>query len=451
MGKLFGTDGIRGVANRPPMVPETALNIGRAVALSFSGTGGERPKIVVGRDTRLSGDMLESALVAGICSAGAEALLAGVIPTPGVAFLASETGCGAGIVISASHNPYQDNGIKIFNGEGFKLTDERESEIESLAVGGRITEICSERTETGRVHPMADASERYGRFLKRALPDGFGLRGRKIVLDASNGATYQVAPRLFSDLGAEVEALFVHPDGKNINDGCGSQHPGPLIERVKATGAGIGLAFDGDGDRLIAVDETGRVVSGDQILAICAGLMKAKGTLRNNTVVSTVMSNIGLGLALKEMGIAHLTADVGDRYVVEMMRSSGAVIGGEDSGHMIFLNHHTTGDGILTALKLVEAMAMTGKSLSRLADVMSVFPQELMNVEVRQKPDIGTLPEIREAVAAAEGELKERGRVLVRYSGTQPLCRIMVEGPTPEDTRRHCERITDVVRRTIGT
>ncbi len=450
MGKLFGTDGIRGVANQYPMTPEIALAVGRAVTLFFKEEGKDL-KIVIGKDTRISGDMIEHALVAGICSAGGDALLAGVVPTPAVACLAAFKDAAAGIVISASHNPFSDNGIKLFNGKGFKLADAREAAIEEMILDGKTAEMCRGVRETGRVVPLVDAEDLYISFLKSAIPGGLDLSNMKIVIDASNGATYRTAPRLFADLGADVEMIFAWPDGKNINHGCGSQHPETLMERVKETGADIGLAFDGDGDRLIAVDEAGNVVTGDQILAVCAKAMKEKGTLRNDTVVSTVMSNIGFRLALKEMGIRDIMADVGDRYVMEEMQKSGAVIGGEDSGHMIFLGHHTTGDGILTALKLIEAVQQYEvKPLSELTKIMRVYPQKLMNVEVKKKPDLDSIPEIRDRIASVEKALGEKGRVLIRYSGTQPLCRIMVEGPTVEETERYCRELTDLIREVIG-
>lgn len=449
MGKLFGTDGIRGVANTYPMTSEMALNVGRAVTSLFMQPG--RPsKIIIGKDTRISGPMLEHAMVSGICSMGGEAFLTGVLPTPGIAFLASDAGANAGVVISASHNPFFDNGIKIFKGDGRKLSDEREGEIEDLILNDRLSEMCGAVQETGHVHDIENGQERYVRFLTQSLPRGFSLDGMKIVLDCSNGATYQVAPWVFSELGATVESLFISPDGININQDCGSQHPEELIRRVRATGANIGLAFDGDGDRLIAVDEKGGVVTGDQILAVCAKHMKEKGTLKNNLAVSTVMSNIGLGHALKDLGIRHRMADVGDRYVLQEMIASGAVLGGEDSGHMIFLNHHTTGDGILTALRLIESLRAAEKPLSELSGIMSVFPQILLNVEVAQKPDIFAIPAISEVIAAVEAQLGDKGRVLVRYSGTQPLCRVMVEGPTEAETQACCDQIVRVIQKEIG-
>ena len=450
MGRLFGTDGIRGIANRYPMTCEMALNVGRAVASCFS-NGNRRPRIVIGKDTRISGAMLEHALVSGICSVGGDACRVGVLPTPGVAHLTVSEKADAGVMISASHNPFYDNGIKIFGCDAFKLSDAAEAEIEGLRRGGdRLRGMCEPVRDVGSDAWINDAEERYARFLVAALPDGFRLDGMKVALDCANGATFRVAPKLFRSLGADVEALFVRPDGRNINDGCGSQHPGHLAERVLASGADIGLAFDGDGDRLIAVDERGRTVTGDRMLAVCGKYLKRKGRLPNDRVVSTVMSNIGLGMAFREMGIDHRKTDVGDRYVMEEMRRSGAVLGGEDSGHMIFLDRHTTGDGILTALRLVEVITDSGTPLSRLAEVMTVYPQILMNVEVAATPPIEAVPEIVGAIAEVEAALGERGRVLVRYSGTQPLCRVMIEGPAKEEIRRHCRRIVDAVRGALG-
>jgi len=412
---------------------------------------GNPGKIIIGKDTRISCFMLEYALASGICSAGGEARLAGILPTPAIAFLTSSTDADAGIVISASHNPYYDNGIKIFRHDGFKLSDEKEAEIEALALNSqKLVSMCKDVRDTGQVYNIENPGNKYIEFLKTSLPCDFNLKGMKIILDCSNGAATHTAPRLFNQLGADTEALFISPDGKNINKNCGSQHTETLIKRVRETGADIGLAFDGDADRLIAVDEKGRVITGDQILAICAKHMKEQGTLKNNIAVSTVMSNIGLSIALKKLGIEHLTADVGDRYVMQKMLETGAVIGGEDSGHMIFLDHHTTGDGMLTAFQLLKAVKASSKPLSELAKIMDVFPQVLLNIEVAQKPDIKDVPEIAAAVKKVEQELGEQGRVLVRYSGTQPMCRVMAEGPTAEITKRCCKDIADVVYALIG-
>ncbi|UCD79761.1 MAG: phosphoglucosamine mutase [Desulfobacterales bacterium] len=449
MKKLFGTDGIRGVANEYPMTAEMAARVGRAVALFFSKTG-SFSKIIIGKDTRISGDMLESAIVSGICSVGANACLVGVLPTPAVAHLTSSFKACAGIMISASHNPFYDNGIKVFNADGYKLTDEQEAEIEKLILDEYVEARNKESRNLGTSHTVGTSTSDYISFLKDAVPADLHFKSLKIVLDCSNGATYRIAPQLFMELGAEVESLAVEPDGTNINEGCGSQHPEELIKAVMAARADIGLAFDGDGDRLIAVDEAGKVLSGDHILAICAKFMKQKGALTNNTVVSTVMSNMGFGAALKKLGIKHEITQVGDRYVVQRMIATGAVLGGEDSGHMIFADHHTTGDGILTALKLIETMHTAKESLSNLSKIITVYPQILMNVDVESKPDINAVPEIMAAVQSVEAALGDNGRVLVRYSGTRPLCRVMVEGANETETRKYCNQIADIIKNNIG-
>jgi phosphoglucosamine mutase len=450
MGKLFGTDGIRGVANQYPLTPEVAVSVGRAVVSAFR-SNKKHPKIVIGKDTRVSGFMLEYALVAGICSVGGDAHLAGTIPTPGVAYITLAGDAVAGIVISASHNPYSDNGIKIFDGSGNKLTDEFEQKIEKIVLADQGRKNHTAAPDTGNVIRLADASNSYKEFLKNCVVEPSAFQDMKIAVDCSNGATHRIAPDLFRELGAEVFPLAIRPDGKNINADCGSEHPQSLIAQVKRRKADIGLAFDGDGDRLIAVDETGQVISGDRILAICANDLKQKGLLKNNLVVSTVMSNLGLRMALKDMGIKHSMTRVGDRYVLEEMRASGAIIGGEDSGHMIFADCHNTGDGMLTALKLIEAMKSQSKTLSELSKIMTVFPQVLINVDVNRKPDIESIPEVVEVIESVEKNLGEQGRVLVRYSGTQPFCRVMVEGPSKAETQRYCSQIAEIIKYTIGS
>ncbi|MGD2100486.1 MAG: phosphoglucosamine mutase, partial [Desulfobacterales bacterium] len=429
---------------------EGSYRVGRAVA-SYFHRPSRQTNILIGKDTRQSGPMIETALADGICSVGADALLTGVIPTPAVAWLVSTSDAAAGIVISASHNPYTDNGIKLFDAQGYKLPDAQEDEIEGLILAeDQENPAVKNPPIKGKVKQMADTSERYLSFLKNTLPDTMPFDGMKIVLDCSNGATYAVAPRLFRDLGAAVESISIEPDGKNINAGCGSEHPESLIDKVLTQNADIGLAFDGDGDRLVAIDERGQIISGDRTLAICARNLKHKGLLRNNLVISTVMSNLGLRLALKDLGIDHMMTAVGDRYVLEQMRASDAVIGGEDSGHMIFLDQHTTGDGILTAIRLIETMRDEKKKLSQLRRVMTVLPQVLLNVEVQLKPEIESVPQLMEAIRAVEAQLGNMGRVLVRYSGTQPLCRVMVEGPDASETQRYCQQIADVVKAALG-
>ncbi len=445
MGKLFGTDGIRGVANRYPMTAEIALKIGKATAYFFNREG-HVPRIIVGKDTRISGYMLENALVSGICSMGVNAILIGPIPTPGIAFLIGSMKADAGIMISASHNPFYDNGIKIFSGNGTKLPDEKEMEIEGLILSEDLDDLNTRPDKLGRVYKLDDARGRYIEFLKDTFPKDINLEGTKVVLDCANGATYKVAPETFFELGADVTTLFHEPNGKNINLDCGSQHPESLSEEVVKRRASVGFAFDGDGDRVIAVDEKGNIITGDRIMAICSGSMKKEGTLSNNLLVSTVMSNIGLNIALKELGIDQVITKVGDRYVLEKMQERGASIGGEDSGHLIFLRHHATGDGIITALQILAVMKRDLAPLSELAKIMKVYPQMLINIDVKNKPDISTIPEIMDAVNAVEEELGDRGRVLVRYSGTQPMCRVMVEGPTHEVTERCCKKIAEVVK-----
>lgn len=451
MGKLFGTDGIRGVANEYPLTAGGVFHIGRAVATFFRRQS-RQPKIFIGKDTRQSGAMIENALADGICSVAADAYLAGILPTPAIACLVASGDADAGVVISASHNPYTDNGIKLFDAQGYKLPDDKEDEIERLIAASERNPKDDSKTDHtgGKVRRIADAPERYLAFLRNALPDKTPFEDMKIILDCSNGATYAVAPRLFGDLGATVEAISADPDGKNINADCGSEHPAALIKRVLDQKADIGLAFDGDGDRLVAVDEQGQVISGDRTLAICAHSLKRKGLLRNNLVVSTVMSNLGLRQALNDMGIEHIMTPVGDRYVLEQMRASGAIIGGEDSGHMIFLDQHTTGDGMLTAVRLMETMRNEKKKLSELGQVMTVLPQVLLNIDVKHKPDIESVPQLINAISTVEQQLGNKGRVLVRYSGTQPLCRVMVEGPDENQTRRYCRQIADAVRATLG-
>ena len=449
MGKLFGTDGIRGEANRYPMDAMTAFSVGQAVTYLFR-NGDHRTRVIIGKDTRISGYMLEGSLEAGITSMGGNPYLVGVLPTPGIAFITQSMRADAGIVISASHNPYQDNGIKIFSGTGFKLSDEKEAMIEDLILKGQLPDMVPPAREMGRARRIDDVLGRYIVFIKNTFPRALSMEGMKVVIDAANGATYKVAPAVFTELGADVEIIHNTPDGININDNCGSQYTQDLERRVKEKGAAVGLAFDGDGDRLIAVDEKGRKITGDQILVICARAMKKAGQLKNDLLVSTVMSNIGLSIACKRYGFSHHASKVGDRYVLEDMQRLGSVIGGEESGHMIFLDHHTTGDGILTAMQLVAAMVSEDKPLSELAALMDVFPQKLVNVEVTKKPDIASVPEVMTVIREVEARLGDEGRVLVRYSGTQNVCRVMVEGPTDDQTETYCSRIAEAVKTALN-
>ncbi len=450
MGKLFGTDGVRGEANRYPMNAEIAFAIGQAIVYILKKTH-DRPRVVIGKDTRISGYMLEGALESGITSMGGNPYMLGVLPTPGIAFVAQSMRADAGIVISASHNPYQDNGIKIFSGNGFKLSDEQEEEIEELMMSNTLHKLVPPVRDMGQAFRLDDVHGRYIVFLKSTFPRDLSIEGMKIVIDASNGATYKVAPDTFWELGADIDVIHNNPNGININDKCGSQHTKDLRKRVLATGASIGLAFDGDGDRLIAIDEKGREITGDRILFMCSKMLADEGTLKNNLVVGTVMSNLGLRVACAKHGFAYHAAKVGDRYVLEDMLRLGGVIGGEESGHMIFLDHHTTGDGIITALQLVACMVRTGKPLSELADLMDMYPQKLINVNVRRKPDISTIPEVMAVIERVEKELGDEGRVLVRYSGTQNMCRVMVEGPNDTVTEGLCAEIAGVVKNILGS
>jgi phosphoglucosamine mutase len=449
MGRLFGTDGIRGKANQYPMDGALVFSVGQALTYVLK-TRNPQPRILIGRDTRISGPMLESALSAGIMSMGGAPLLAGILSTPGIAFMTKRAGADAGVVISASHNPFQDNGIKIFSADGFKLSDTDEESIEELALGQDLKTKLPSAGNLGSSFPLEDAQRQYVDFLKSTFPQDLSMKGVKIILDTANGATHRTAPDVFNEMGAQVHVIHDRPDGVNINDRCGSQHTEDLEKEVVAKSARIGLAFDGDGDRLIAVDEKGRKLTGDQILIICAKVMKDLGSLRNNLLVTTVMSNLGLRMACKRHGFYHHASKVGDRHVLEEMQRLGAILGGEESGHMIFLDHHTTGDGLLAALQLIGAMVRTGKPLSELAEWMDLYPQQLVNVSVKSKPEISKVPEIAEVIAQAEKDLGEHGRVLVRYSGTEALCRVMVEGPTGEITRSHCSKIAETVKRILG-
>ncbi|HEX2966698.1 MAG TPA: phosphoglucosamine mutase [Syntrophorhabdaceae bacterium] len=449
MGKLFGTDGVRGEANRYPMNAEIAFAMGQAVAYLLK-RDHERPRIVIGKDTRISGYMLESSLESGITSMGGNPYLLGVLPTPGIAFIAQSMRADAGIVISASHNPYEDNGIKIFSGNGFKLSDEQEEIIENLMLSNTLHGLVPPVKEMGQAYRLEDVHGRYIVFLKNTFPRDLSIEGVKIVLDTANGATYKVAPECFWELGADIDVIHNTPNGININDRCGSQHTQDLKKRVLETGAAIGLAFDGDGDRLIAVDEKGNEMKGDQILLICSRMLKEQDRLKNDLVVSTIMSNLGLRIACRRYGFKHHASKVGDRYVLEDMQRLGSVIGGEESGHMIFLDHHTAGDGIITAMQLLAAMVRTGKPLSELARWMDIFPQKLINVDVKKKPDLSGIPEIASIIDHVEKKLGDEGRVLVRYSGTQNMCRVMVEGPSESVTEQYCNDIADVIRKMLA-
>lgn len=442
MGVMFGTDGVRGVANRE-LSPELAFKLGRAGAHILAKSG-PNTRVVIGRDTRISGDMLEAALTAGICSAGVDVLKVGVMPTPAIAYLTRSLQASAGVVISASHNPVEDNGIKFFGPSGYKLSDEIEAEIEALVmddcanvpypVGGRV----------GRAHKVRDAADRYVTFACDTIRTS--LKGLKIVVDCANGAAYYVAPRIYSELGAEVIPIFNRPDGVNINDCCGSTHPEALAERVVSTGADLGLAHDGDADRVLAVDAGGNLIDGDQIMVICARHLKSKNLLERNTVVVTVMSNLGLHLALRESGIKVLETRVGDRYVLEELLRTGARFGGEQSGHILFLDCNTTGDGIVTALQLLSVVKESGKSLSELAGQMERLPQILENVRVADKNLVMNSPALAAAIKREERALKDSGRILVRPSGTEPLVRVMAEGKDMGQLQEIVSRLVNIIK-----
>lgn len=450
MGQLFGTDGIRGVANTPPMTAELALAVGRATAYVFRIRNKHHHRIVIGKDTRLSGYMLENALASGIISMGVDVLLTGPMPTPGIAFITRSMRADAGIVISASHNPYQDNGIKIFSRDGFKVSESIEKQIEELVVSGKINNIRPTADKIGKAYRIDDAIGRYIEFCKSTFPNDLTLDGMKLVVDCANGATYKIAPTIFSELGADVRAIHCEPDGKNINDNCGSQFTSDLSIAVRKTRADAGLAFDGDGDRLIAVDEKGAELTGDHLIAICAEKMKMRRTLGKPMVIITPMSNIGLRVALDKMGIKYKDAEVGDRNVLEMMLKNGVTLGGEQSGHIIFRNLHTTGDGIISALQVLAAVQRRGKTLSEMAHILKVSPQQLISVEVSRKPPIDSIPSLATAIASAKAQLGKHGRVLVRYSGTQMLCRVMIEGPTTRLTNKLASHLADIVRKSMA-
>ena len=450
MGRLFGTDGIRGRANHYPITCEVALKTGRAVGLLSLQSNGT--SILIGKDTRESGDMLESAIAAGATSVGVDVKFVGVIPTPAVAYLVSQLpDVGMGVMISASHNPYHDNGIKIFGGGGLKLTDEEQAFIEDTILNPKEKNVPQDKV--GKISFFPEGCTQYAAFLKTKFPNGKPANPLKIVVDTSNGSASPVAPMVFDDENIfSTQFIHNHPDGKNINHRCGSQHIEDLIETVLKDRADIGLAFDGDADRLIAVDDKGIPVTGDKILAICANHAKEQGNLPNNMVVSTIMSNIGFKQALGKLNIQFKISDVGDRMVLQKMKSCGAAMGGEDSGHIIFLRDHSTGDGILSAIKLLEVMIHTQKPLSELGKIMTVYPQVLMNVKVdKSRPDFNKIPNITAVIGDVENKLGEQGRVLVRYSGTQPLLRVMVEGPSEKETKDYCEQICTVIKEEISS
>lgn len=447
--RLFGTDGVRGTANIEPMTSEMALQLGRAIAYVFKKEH-RRHRIVIGKDTRLSGYMLESAMMAGICSMGVDALMVGPLPTPGIAFITSSMRADAGVVISASHNPYQDNGIKFFSRDGLKLPDEIELMIEDFIFENHDPSHRPTASEVGKAYRVDDAIGRYVVFAKNTFPKELTLDGIKIAVDCANGATYKVAPAVFYELGAEVIPIGVKPTGENINADCGALYPEHVARLVRETGAHIGLALDGDGDRCIVVDEKGNVLDGDFIMAINAAYLLKRGGLRKNTLVSTIMSNSGLEEAIESAGGRVVRTGVGDRAVVEEMLKNGYNLGGEQSGHIIFLDHTTTGDGVITALQLLRIMVEEGKPLSELAKVMRTYPQILLNVRVKEKKDLSSIASVQAALKAVEDRLGKRGRAFIRYSGTEPLARITIEGENEQEITLMANGLADVLKKEIG-
>lgn len=443
--RIFGTDGLRGQVNIFPMLPELALRLGLAAGQYFR-NGKKRHRVLIGKDTRVSGYVFETALTSGFCAAGMDVLLVGPMPTPAISYLTRSMRADLGVVISASHNPFMDNGIKFFDHKGFKLPDEVEDQISAMVMDPDTAWDYPEPEHVGKAKRIGDSTGRYIVALKHTFPSALTLDGVKIVLDCANGATYKVAPRVFEELGAEVIKVGVEPNGLNINDKCGSLYPEVVADCVRREGADIGLALDGDGDRLIVVDENGRILDGDQIMALCAMDMMERDELPGKQLVATVMSNMALEVFMQERGGSLLRTAVGDRHVVEAMRREGATLGGEQSGHLIFLNHSTTGDGILAALQLLRIMVERDKPLSDLAHLIEPFPQKLTNVHVERKIPFDSAPAVIDAVAGAERELGSRGRVLLRYSGTESVARIMVEGQDDALVERLSGQLAETLR-----
>ncbi len=452
MRKLFGTDGIRGIANAEPLTAEMTVHLGRAAAYFFKKKKNKigHHRIVIGKDTRLSGYMFEGALTAGICSMGVDVLMVGPMPTPAIAFLTRSFRADAGVVISASHNPFEDNGIKFFSEDGFKLPDDYEMEIERLIYSGETDNVRPTGEGLGKAFRIDDAEGRYIEFVKNSIPKGLDFEGLKVVVDCANGAAYKITPTVLRELGADIITIGDKPDGVNINLKCGSLHPETLQRLVKEHNAHIGLAHDGDADRLIMVDEKGDLVDGDKVLAMCAIEFKRSGRLSHDTLVATVMSNFGLDIALKDAGIRVVRTQVGDRYVMEEMIKNNYNLGGEQSGHVIFLDYNTTGDGLITELQALTLMQKSGKRLSELASCMKTFPQKLVNIKVREKKPLDTLHEFNKVIRESEKKLEGRGRIVVRYSGTETLLRIMVEGETHEEIVQIIETVSDAVNKYIG-
>jgi phosphoglucosamine mutase len=448
--RLFGTDGVRGTANVHPMTAEMAMSLGQAIARVFRTDGTKKRRIIIGKDTRLSGYLFEDALAAGICSMGVDVIQVGPMPTPGMAFLTADMRCQAGVMISASHNPYLDNGIKFFSSDGYKLPDAIERRIEALIASGELSSLRAPADEIGRARRIEDVAGRYVVFLKKTFPIDLSLDGMRVVLDCANGASYVVGPTALEELGAEVFCMGVSPNGRNINEGCGSLYPEKVAAKVDEVRADVGIALDGDADRVVMVDEKGAILDGDQLLALCAGDMVERGVLRGGQVVATVMSNLGLEKALEELGVGLLRTQVGDRYVVDAMREGGFNLGGEQSGHVIFLDHNTSGDGLITALQVLAIMRRKGRTLSELTVDFVRYPQVLVNVPVAEKKPIESLPGFSKVVEKVESALKGRGRVLIRYSGTEPKARIMVEGDDEKRIGEYAHDLADALRRALG-
>jgi phosphoglucosamine mutase len=444
--KLFGTDGMRGKVNKYPITPEIALRVGMAAAIVLKKEHHGRNMVLIGKDTRLSGYMIESALTSGICSMGMNVTLVGPLPTPGIAFLTRALRIDAGVVISASHNPFYDNGIKFFSYNGFKLPDDIEARIEVMVKDDGLERYRAKGERVGRAFRLDDATGRYIEYIKSTLRKGVTFEGMKVVVDCANGSAYKTTPWLLRELGAEVISIHDHPNGTNINDNCGSLHTEDLVKAVLKNKADIGIAHDGDADRVLLCDEKGRLVDGDQIMGMCAVEMAAQGDLRRNTVVATVMSNIGLEIFLKKQGITLIRTKVGDRYVVEKMLSDDYNFGGEQSGHIIFLDHNTTGDGPITAVQVLDLMKARNLPLSKLTSPIKLFPQVLINVEIEKRQDIRSFPAIERAVQQAEETLAGKGRVLVRPSGTEPKIRIMLEGESLKTINRLGRNIAKVIK-----
>lgn len=447
MKKLFGTDGIRGVANQYPMTSEIALALGRALAFVFR--NGQHPKILIGKDTRLSGYMLEHAMASGICSMGGDVLLIGPMPTPGIAFLTQAMRADAGVVISASHNPFQDNGIKVFDRHGYKLPDEVEVKIEHLILSGEIDHLRPTAETVGKASRVEESKGRYIEFLKSTFPKERTLEGMKIVVDCAHGATYLLAPTVLEELGAEVEVLGAQPDGRNINDRAGAVYPQAMAARVRETGADLGIALDGDGDRVVFSDEKGNVVDGDAILVLLAEELLNRGQLKDRTLAVTVMSNQAVEDYMAKRDAKVLRTPVGDRYVVEAMREKGLNFGGESSGHLIFLDHSTTGDGMVAGLQMMAVMKERGVRLSELASHYVPYPQILTSVRVQERKDLSLFPRLQGMIRDFEKALGREGRLLVRYSGTEPVVRVMIEGRNQAQIQKMAEDLTDFIKKNI--